>query len=93
MMKDPAERPGGTWMLVLSRIGLLTQLGLTLVAPPLLLVLGALWLQKRFGCGDWILLAAILVGVISGICGAAGLIRDALAHDRRTVDKNQGEHR
>ncbi len=92
-MKDPAARPGGMWMLVLSRIGLLTQLGLTLVVPPLLLVLGALWLQKRFGWGDWLLLAAILVGVAAGIAGAAGLIRDALAHDRRTVDKNEGEHR
>ncbi len=75
------------WADVLSRLGLITQLGLTLVTPPLLLVLGAQWLMRRFALGDWLLLAAIVVGVLSGLSGALSLIRAELARDRRAEKK------
>ena len=72
------------WARILSRITLVSQLGLTLVTPPLLCILGALWAQKRFGIGDWLLLCAILVGVLSGVCGMADLICAELRRDRRS---------
>ncbi len=68
---------------IISRISLITQLGLSLVTPPLLLLLGALWLQSRFGIGDWILLCAILAGIISGVCAAYNLLRAELLCDKR----------
>ena len=71
------------WAAILSRIGLITQLGLTLVTPPLLLALGAQWLIRRCDLGDWLLGAAIVIGVLSGISGAFSLIRAELARDRR----------
>ncbi len=57
-----------------SRITLLTQLGLSIVIPPILAVLLASWLQKRFGLGDWVILAAILLGVLSGISSVLSLV-------------------
>lgn len=75
-------------MRILSRITLISQLGLSLVTPPLLLLLGALWLQQRFGVGDWILLCAILVGFLSGGCAVYNLLRAELARDGRNSEKN-----
>ena len=69
-------------MRILSRLTLISQLGLSFVTPPLLLLLGALWLQGRFGMGDWILLCAIAAGLLSGCCAVYSLIRTELLHDR-----------
>ena len=68
---------------IVSRISLITQLGLSLITPPLLLLLGALWLQERFGVGDWLILCAILAGILSGGCAAYNLIRAELLHEKR----------
>lgn len=68
---------------LLSRITLLTQLGLSVVTPPILCVLGALWLQKRFGLGDWVLLCAILLGTVSGVSGVFSFVRRETARDMR----------
>ena len=74
---------------LVSRISLITQLGLSLVTPPLLLLLGALWLQDRFGIGDWLLLCAILAGVLSGGYAAYTLIRaEILCEKRRKTDSS-----
>jgi len=85
MSKDTRE-----WVRALSRITLLTQLGLSLVVPPVLLVLGALWLQEKDAVGDWILLCAILAGILSGGCSVYNLLRAELRRDARGGgDKNQ----
>ncbi len=44
-----------------------TQLGLSIATPPVLCLLGAIWLQKRFAIEDWILLVAIILGFGAGI--------------------------
>jgi len=77
-------------MRILSRITLISQLGLSFVTPPLLLLLLALWLQDKFGWGDWILLCAILTGCISGGCAVFNLIR---AEIRRDAPKNKNSDR
>ena len=76
-------------MRALSRITLLTQLGLSLVAPPVLLTLGALWLQGKYGVGDWILLCAILVGIVSGGCSVYNLLRAELRRDVRPAESEK----
>ena len=75
-------------MRVLSRLTLLTQLGLTFITPPLLLLFGAMWLQEHCGTGDWAVIAALLVGLLSGGCGAYGLLAGELRKDRRDDAKN-----
>ncbi|MBQ4043215.1 MAG: hypothetical protein IJD06_04385 [Clostridia bacterium] len=72
-------------MRILSRITLISQLGLSFVTPPLLLLAFALWLQEKCSVGDWILLCAILAGCISGGCAVFHLVRAEL---RRDTPKN-----
>ena len=75
-----------------SRISLLTQLGLSVVTPPILSVLLSLWLQDRFGVGDWILLCAILIGIVSGVSGVFSFVRrEAQRETRREAHLRAGE--
>lgn len=47
----------------------LTQLGLSVALPFAGFVLLALWLRNRFGWGDWVLWAGIVLGIVSAIDG------------------------
>ena len=77
---------------LVSRISLLTQLGLSVVTPPILFVLGALWLQARFDVGDWVLLAAILLGIFSGVTSVFSFVRRETAREvRRETKERTGE--
>ena len=46
----------------LQNLSRLTQLGLSLAAPPVLCLLGAGWLARRFSLGPWVYFAAIVLG-------------------------------
>ena len=52
---------------VIQNIGHLTQLGFSIAFPPILCTMGALWLQKRWALGSWVVLAGVLFGMVSGI--------------------------
>ena len=69
---------------LLARITLLTQLGLSVVTPPILAVLLALWLQARFGLGDWVLLTAILLGIFSGVTSVFNFVRREAKKDAKS---------
>lgn len=43
----------------------ITQLGLSLVTPLILLVLLAFWLRKTFSLGNWVVLVGLALGLIS----------------------------
>ena len=47
----------------------LTQLGLSVAVPPLLLIWLGLWLNKDCGWGNWILWVCILAGAVLAIDG------------------------
>ena len=47
----------------------LTQLGLNVAFPLAGFVLLAVWLQQRFGWGDWVIWVGIFLGAISAIDG------------------------
>lgn len=47
----------------------LTQLGLSVALPMAGFILLALWLQSRFGWGDWVLWAGIALGLVCAIDG------------------------
>ena len=63
----------------------LTQLGLSVMAPPVLLTLFGVWLQGRFGLGNWVLAAAIVAGLISSFCAARAFYR-MVTRDARKKD-------
>ena len=47
----------------------LSQLGLSVALPPLGLVLLAVWLRDRYGWGDWVIWAGVILGIICAIDG------------------------
>ncbi len=83
---DPAQM-----LRIWTRISLLTQLGLSVVTPPILLILGALWLQRRFGAGDWVILCAILLGVFSGVCSVFSFVRREAVREARLAGESVGD--
>ena len=52
---------------VIQNIGHLTQLGFSIAFPPIICTMGALWLQKRFDLGSWVVLVGVLFGMVSGM--------------------------
>lgn len=44
-----------------------TQLGLCTALPVIFFIWGASWLQTKFSLGNWVLLAGIFLGIISGL--------------------------
>lgn len=72
---------------VLRWIAWVTTLGISLITPVVLAVYAALWLQKRFALGGWVVIAGILLGL-----GGAGVsfwrfTREAQAAARRRKEK------
>ncbi len=47
----------------------LTQLGLSVAAPLAGFVLLAVWLQKQFQWGAWVIIAGVALGAISAVSG------------------------
>ena len=50
---------------MVSRMSHVTGFGISLITPIFLLLWGAMWLQERFGFGDWIVVVALVCGLIS----------------------------
>lgn len=63
----------------------LTQLGIGVVAPMVGYPLIAVWLRHRFDLGIWV----VIVGVIFGITGAIGGLRDALKSMDRYIRRKK----
>lgn len=63
----------------------LTQLGLSVAVPLVGFPLLALWLQSRFNWGDWVLWAAVVLGVFCAIDG----FRTSLKAMNRMADKKK----
>lgn len=63
------------WFSALQNLTWLTQLGLSLAVPPILCLLAANWLSKRFGLGEWVFLVAIILGIGAAASTFAGFAR------------------
>ena len=66
----------------------LTQLGLSVVLPLGGFILLALWLQKQFVWGDWVVIAGVVLGII---CAVDGLRVSLKAMERMSKDKKEEE--
>lgn len=74
----------------LKYLSLITQFGLSLATPPILCIFFALWLQKKFGVGDWAVICAIAVGLISSACTFFDFIKKAVkSNNKNGGDKNE----
>ena len=54
---------------------LLTQLGISVMVPPVLSLMAANWLVERFSLGYWVYLVAIFLGIGSAFTSAVDLLR------------------
>ena len=64
----------------------LTQLGLSVALPPVLLVLLAVWLRDRFGWGQWVIWVGIGLGLY---CAVSGFVSSLRTLSRSAKDKRQ----
>ena len=69
-------------------LALFGQLGFTIVTPPVALALGAYALQRRFSLGSWIMLLAIVLGLIAAASGAYQFYRRVISLEK----KKKGDH-
>lgn len=53
----------------LSLLVWLTQLGLSVIVPLVGFILLGVWLRQRFSLGIWVVLAAVVIGIIVAING------------------------
>ncbi|MBQ4381509.1 MAG: AtpZ/AtpI family protein [Oscillospiraceae bacterium] len=63
----------------------LTQLGISVAAPLVIFIVGALWLREKFSLGSWI----VLLGVVLGLMGAAGGFVTNLRTMKRLADRQE----
>lgn len=68
---------------VVKGVVLVGQLGFYLVTPPVCLALLASWLQGRFGWGAWVMVTAIVVGLLSSGMGAYNFYRRLTASEAK----------
>ena len=52
----------------LRLLGYLTQFGLSVIMPPLILVFLGVWLADRYSIGPWLIVVLLLLGLVSSGC-------------------------
>ena len=52
----------------LRLLGYLTQFGLSVILPPLLLTFLGWWLSDRYGIGVWLIVVLLCAGLVSSGC-------------------------
>ncbi|MEG1153123.1 MAG: AtpZ/AtpI family protein [Ruthenibacterium sp.] len=57
-----------SWFKALRSLSWLTQFGMSLVVPPILCLLAASWLVRRFSLGTWVYLVALVFGLGAAAC-------------------------
>lgn len=72
-----------TYMKVIRTVSLLGQLGFTLVTPPVVLLLLASFLQQKFALGSWIMIAAMVTGLLTAASGAYRFYHRVLASEKK----------
>lgn len=72
----------------LKNINMISQLALTMVTPCFLTIALCIWLKNKFNRGNWLIVAGILWGIASGICGVYNYMKKAM----KDAEKQQREY-
>lgn len=72
----------------LKYMSMISQLGISVIAPAIVCIWGAIWLKSKFNLGDWVVLVGIFLGLASGICSFINYMKMFL----RDVEKEQKEY-
>ena len=74
-------------------LALLTQLAISIIVPMLLFVFGARYLAQKFAIGEWIIPAAIVLGLAVGMMSAWNMIQDMIKQqEKQMAKKTKGSH-
>ncbi len=71
----------------------MTQFGLNMVTPLVLCIIVAAWLKNKFGIGNWIIFAAIIIGVGSSAVSMFSYIKTVNKENRRKTDDKEDDDR
>lgn len=66
-----------------------SQVGFTVVTPPVLCCFGAVWLRNKFGWGNGAVIIGILLGIAVSVCG----LRDFLRFTERRAREREKEEK
>ncbi len=75
-----------TFQKIVRAVSLAGQLGFLVITPPLVLIYLAHLLQTRFGWGVWVMIAAIVVGLVCAGCSVVNFCRRLLASEKKRDD-------
>ena len=73
----------------LNYVSIYGQMGFTIVVPPVLLCLLGMWLRKKLNLGPWVILLAIIIGLLSAFTTIYKLCMQFLAKNTKEEDKNR----
>lgn len=73
----------------LSLLVWLTQLGLSVAVPPVLLILLAIWLRDGCGWGSWVIWAAVVLSIYSAVTNLLHSLKALTGLTRDKRDKEQ----
>ena len=68
---------------IIKGVMLVGQLGVTIITPPLVLAWLAHLAQTRLGWGSWVMVTAIVVGLITAFSSAYRMVRQLLADENQ----------
>ena len=75
-----------TFQKIIRAVSLVGQLGFMVITPPLVLIYLAHLLQTRCGWGVWVMLAAIVVGLVCAGCSVVNFCRRLLSSEQKRGD-------
>ena len=84
-----SDNPQRSAFEVMKNISYLTQLGLSLILPPVLLLAGANYLVQRWGWGRWVLAAALAVGLYSAFSTFRSFVRYAVGQAKKREEEDR----
>ncbi len=67
----------------IGRLGGVAGFGMAIVTPLVACIVVAVLLRERYALGEWVIVTAILVGLISSFCGAYRRTRAFLEEEKR----------
>jgi F0F1-type ATP synthase assembly protein I len=67
----------------------MTQFGLNMVTPIVLCIIVAAWLKNKFNIGDWIIIAAVVIGVGSSFVNMFSFIKTVKKENGRKNDDEE----
>ena len=78
-----------SWQKLIKDVAFASQLGLSLITPPVLLALLGWYISNRFGVGAWITIVFIMLGLATSFATAYGFYKKAQRRFEKDEKKDE----